>query len=135
MSSSSRDSSDEEESSLRPLSEPSESQSSASQSQGSHMSLVHSTSGYDTNSEVESMEYTTPTQQATQLIDEETVALHDLLWGYLEPLNRQLPRIEFRRSQKLYRIGRTDHKEVCNDYVLTDPRISRFLAAHCSATY
>ena len=98
------------------------------------MSLDHGTTERDTNSEVESMNYTTPTQQATQFIDEETVALRDILWGYLEPLNRQLPRIEFRRSQKFYRIGRTDHEEVCNDYVLTDPRISEFLVARGYAT-
>ena len=62
------------------------------------------------------------------------MALRDILWGCLEPLNRQLPRIGFRRSQKLYRIGRTDNEEVCNDYMLTDPRISELLVAHGYAT-
>lgn len=98
----------------------------SSQSQDSRMSCA--TSEYDANSEIESMDYIVPTQQVSQFLEEEALVLRDTLWGYLEPLNRQLPRIEFRRSQKRYRIGRTDLKEVDNDYVLADPRISECLA-------
>lgn len=112
------DSDDETLSSLSRLSQ-------SSQSRDSRMS--YATNEYDANSEVESMDYIVPTQQASQFPEEEALVLHDSLWGYLEPLNRQLPRIEFRRSQKRYRIGRTDLKEVGNDYVLVDPRISECL--------
>lgn len=47
-----------------------------------------------------------------------------LLWGYLQPVNPQRPRIDFYRSQRVYRVGRSALASFQNDCVLDDPRIS-----------
>lgn len=66
-----------------------------------------------------------PTQIATQPVeDDETIAQRSTIWGYLEPFNKELPRLELSKSKTKYRLGRAPLP--WNDIVLTDPRASRY---------
>ena len=65
------------------------------------------------------------TQQVDQpALDNDSIEAHDDLWGYLDPLNKHMPRLEFYRTQQRYQIGRSDQPQFMNDYVLSDLRIS-----------
>ncbi|GJE90076.1 forkhead-associated domain-containing protein [Phanerochaete sordida] len=56
-------------------------------------------------------------------------ARHGILWGYLQPLNRDLKAMEFSRYKKKYTIGREADSV---DLELKDPRISK---RHCDITW
>jgi hypothetical protein len=65
-----------------------------------------------------------PTQEVQHVSGSDVPEPIGELWGYLDPLNKQLPRLLFSRNQLCYYIGRSDHPASGNDYILRDPRIS-----------
>ena|ERR1700722_1139938 len=81
---------------------------------------IAASDGPDILDDVESQTQTQSTQQASQL----PVPPSDAhLWGYLQPCNTQLPRIDFWKMKPCYTIGRNNDSAI-NDVIFLGPKVS-----------